>query len=218
MSYSEQELQRMVELHGLIEGTHTESYAAPNYKASPYLRELAGIILSQDGQDVETLENKICVLQYIADCYYSMGRPAVSAKYYTPLLQAHVALQQLRRYDKEEQDAFEDAFFLAVKCRNYYTPNDCEDLKRIVLPVLSDRKTEKLYQEGKTARNGMPKSDPVEQTEEYLAVIDEVEALIDRHKTMDFCMEYWSLKGQFLAQKGIHWQSPVILNPGVMFD
>ena len=218
MSYSEQELQRMVELHGLIEGTHTESYAAPNYKASPYLQELADIILSQDGQDVETLENKICVLQYMADCYYSMGRPAVSAKYYLPLLQAHVALQQLRRYDKEEQDAFEDAFFLAVKCRNYYTPDTCEDLKRIVLPVLSDRKAEKLYQEGKSARNGMPKSDPVEQTEEYLAVIDEVEALIDRHKTMDFCMEYWSLKGQFLAQKGIRWQSPVILNPGVMFD
>ncbi len=218
MSYSEKELQRMVELHGLIEATHTESYAAPNYKASPYLQELSDLILSQNGQDAETLENQICVLQYIADCYYSMGRSAVSAKYYLPLLQAHVALQQLRQYDKDEQEAFESAFFLAVKCRNYYTADACEDLKRIVLPVLSGEKVEALYQQGKTARKGMPKSDPVEQTEEYLAVIDEVEALIDQHKTMDFCMEYWSLKAQFLGEKGIYWRSPVLLNPGVMFD
>ncbi len=218
MSYSEKELQRMVELHSLIQATHTDSYAAPNYKASPYLQELAVLILSREDTDIETLENKICVLQYLADCYYSMGRPAVSAKYYTPLLQAHVALQQLRTYSKEEQKSFENDYVLAVKCRNYYTPDDCGDLKRIVHTVLSDHKIEKLYSEGKTARNGMPKSDPVEQTEEYLAVIDEVEALIDQHKTMDFCMEYWSLKADFLWQRGIHWKSPVLLNPGVMFD
>ncbi len=218
MSYSETELQTMTALHGLIEATHTESYAAPTYQASPHLQELAGIILSRKDADAETWENKICVLQYIADCYYAMGRPALSARYYAPLLEAHVALGQLRSYSQEEQDAFENAFCLAVKCRNYYTPDACEDLKAMVLPLLSGSKADALYQRGKTARKGMPKSDPVEQTEAYLAVIDEVEALIDRHKTMDFCMEYWSLKAQFLEEKGIYWRSPVLLNPGMMFD
>ena len=55
-------------------------------------------------------------------------------------------------------------------------------------------------------------------TEEYLAVIDEVEAEIDRLKTSDFCLEYWSLKSSLLAERGIVWQSPAQLNPNVMFD
>ena len=58
----------------------------------------------------------------------------------------------------------------------------------------------------------------VEKTEEYLAVIDKVEEKIEKTKQMNFCLEYWNLKAQFLFEYGILWRSPTQLNPGVMFD
>ena len=65
------------------------------------------------------------------------------------------------------------------------------------------------------------KHDPVEMSETYLAVIDEIEARIEKNRTlrgMGSCHEIWALKQEYLAEKGIEWQSPVILNPRVMFD
>ena len=65
------------------------------------------------------------------------------------------------------------------------------------------------------------KHDPVEMSEEYLAVIDEVEEKIDQNRTMrgmGSCHEIWGLKYEYLLEKGIHWKSPSVLNPRVMFD
>lgn len=67
------------------------------------------------------------------------------------------------------------------------------------------------------------KSDPVEWTAEYEAVIDEAEheaysSLVDTPRGMGFCFAYWAEKRKALAKRGIEWSSPNILNPGVMFD
>ena len=58
-------------------------------------------------------------------------------------------------------------------------------------------------------------------SEEYLAVIDDVEEKIDKNRPlvgMGSCHEIWDLKYQYLLEKGIRWKSPQILNPRVMFD
>ncbi len=44
-----------------------------------------------------------------------------------------------------------------------------------------------------------------------------VEKLVDENKTMDFCYEIWRLKTMYLAQRGIRWKSPAVMNPRVMF-
>lgn len=65
--------------------------------------------------------------------------------------------------------------------------------------------------------------DPVEDSEAYLAVIDEVERrlyeeLKDEPRHMGFCFRYWSAKRDLLKEYGIEWHSPSTMNPGVMFD
>lgn len=55
-------------------------------------------------------------------------------------------------------------------------------------------------------------------TDEYLAVIDEVERCIAETQTVDICFEYWHLKAMFLWEHDILWRSPAALNPNVMFD
>lgn len=139
-------------------------------------------------------------------------------KFYTLQLQAHTELMKLREYDIEDMEGFENCFYLAVKARNYYEPDDCSDLVAIVSGSLSDERIRELLLSAQESRRGLIKNDPVEKTEEYLAVIDEVEERIDKDKTMDFCMEYWNLKAEYLFEHGIIWRSPAQINPGVMFD
>lgn len=73
----------------------------------------------------------------------------------------------------------------------------------------------------KTGR--MLKSDPVEWTAEYEAVIDEADHeayahLQNESRGMGFCFAYWHEKAAALARRGIEWRNPHILNPRVMFD
>ncbi len=65
--------------------------------------------------------------------------------------------------------------------------------------------------------------DPVERTEQYENVIQEVEAecnaaLEGTPRGMGFCFAYWSEKSRILAGHGIEWRSPAVMNPRVMFD
>ena len=88
----------------------------------------------------------------------------------------------------------------------------------IVSGSLPDERIRKLLLSAQENRRGFIKNDPVEKTEEYLAVIDKVEEKIDNTNQMNFCLEKWDLKAQFLFEFGILWRSPAQLNPGVMFD
>jgi len=68
------------------------------------------------------------------------------------------------------------------------------------------------------------KHDPIEDTEEYKAILPELEAKIeaelkDAPRVMGFCFEYWDTKERILREDyGIEWDSPNVLNPTVHFD
>lgn len=64
------------------------------------------------------------------------------------------------------------------------------------------------------------KFDPVERSEGWEKVIYEVEKRIYSGEPyrMGDCFGYWSRKTAALAQYGIEWRSPSIMNPRVMFD
>ncbi|MCR5519383.1 MAG: hypothetical protein K6F21_03540 [Bacteroidales bacterium] len=65
--------------------------------------------------------------------------------------------------------------------------------------------------------------DPVERTKRWEEIYFEVEAECDRRleaqpRGMGFCFGYWATKHAVLAEYGIDWKSPHIMNPRVMFD
>ena len=218
MPFVQEDLKRIVELYNIIESHKEHEYAVPTYKDSPYLSEMAELVLRQRDNDIETLEEIIPALWYLTESYDKMCRAGMSVKYYTSLLRAHTELMKLREYDNDDMERLKSCFYLAVKARNYYEPDDCSDLVEIVSGSLPDERIRELLLSAQENRRGFIKNDPVEKTEEYLAVIDKVEEKIDKAKQMNFCLEKWDLKAQFLFEVGILWRSPAQLNPDVMFD
>lgn len=71
---------------------------------------------------------------------------------------------------------------------------------------------------------GYLKRDPIEWSEKYEKIIDEANKKIyalleDYPRGMGFCLAYWSVKEKVLREDyGVKWKSPVIMNPGVIFD
>lgn len=67
------------------------------------------------------------------------------------------------------------------------------------------------------------KSAPIERTPLWEDIYYEVERECDRRlgdepRGMGFCFGYWSTLRQVLSERGVLWQSPSELNPGVLFD
>ena len=129
MPFSPENLKRMEQLCGIIEGHKPHEYAAPTYKDSPYLSEMARIALAPRAHDRETLEELIPALWYLTQSYDRMCRAGMSVKFYPPQLAAHTELMALREYDSEDRQRFENCFYLAVKARNI--------MNRTTAPILS---------------------------------------------------------------------------------
>ena len=68
------------------------------------------------------------------------------------------------------------------------------------------------------------KTDPVEQTPEYLAIEEKLEReiklrLLSVKRTRGYCHRYWEVKKKILKKHyGIDWKSPKELNPHIKFD
>ncbi|MGM9741689.1 MAG: hypothetical protein ACI3ZC_01350 [Candidatus Cryptobacteroides sp.] len=67
------------------------------------------------------------------------------------------------------------------------------------------------------------KHDPVEWTARWEEVIDEAdrtaeENLADMPRGMGFCHAFWHERAEALADFGVEWRSPSMMNPGVLFD
>ena len=73
-------------------------------------------------------------------------------------------------------------------------------------------------------QTGHLKNDPIEWSETYERVIDDVNKKVylhlkDHPRGMGFCFAYWHVKEQILREDyGILWKSPAVMNPHVMFD
>lgn len=67
------------------------------------------------------------------------------------------------------------------------------------------------------------KADPIERTplweDAYLEVQEECDRRLgDTPRGMGFCFAHWSVMSAVLAERGIEWRSPAVMNPRVMFD
>ena len=189
------------------------------YKASPFLKLIVGILDSNTYEDEDSLEFVYKNYLYVAYKYKRMGRFSLSAIYEERALD--IALKLYHDHEKIAKDVDTLLYNILVD-RNYYKDDDCKDVLNKVRGIdLIDPHTIEQIADKVMMRRRSLKHDPVEMSEEYLAVIDEVEEKIDKNRTlygMGSCHEIWNLKYQYLLEKGINWKSPAMLNPRVMFD
>ena len=219
MAYSKETEKRLTELLGEIEGRKEHEYAAATYKDVPALKEIVHIVEEQltEDNDESTLVDSIAVLGYVADRYDSLGRFAVSSKFYNQILALALTLKQQYGTDTDGIDGY---LYAALQARNFYIDDDCDDLAGIATELMNADDAERIINERKERRRSL-KHDPVEMREEYLAVIDEIEEKVEKSRTTyghGSCFEVWSLKKSYLLEHDIEWQTPFELNPRVLFD
>ena len=219
MAYSKETEKQLTELLGEIEGRKEHEYAAATYKDVPALKEIVRLVEEQlaGDSDESTYVDSIAVLGYVADRYDSLGRYAVSAKFYNQILNLALTLKQQYGTDTEGIDGY---LYTALQARNFYIDDDCDDLADIATELMNAGDAQRIINERKERRRSL-KHDPVEVTDEYLAVIDEIEEKIEKSRTTyghGSCFEVWSLKKSYLLEHDIEWQTPAELNPRVLFD
>ena len=183
------------------------------FKVACQLKELVALLEQQKEDNQEIIKFLYQTYNYVGDMFANIGRFALSAKYH------QVALELARRLENAPENIV-NVFSKLLRDRNYYVDDDCEDVKELVKGMISEQVIEKELTERKNHRRSL-KHDPVEMSKEYLDVIDEVEEEISKHRTifgMGACHEIWHLKYVYLAERGIPWRSPAMLNPRVMFD
>ena len=221
MPFTEERAERLKELFELIEKNGDYNAYELTYLAVPYLKETEEIVeaqlASESPYDKVTLLDSATIMRYLAEAYDRLGRFAVSVRYYKRAIELAATLYTM--YGEEMQDS-SGMIYNALKARNYYVDDDCEDIREQALVFLSNDVVDDVFDTVMSRRRNL-KHDPVEMTEEYLAVIDEIDEKIEKNREyrgFGSCHHVWSLKTDYLAEKGIVWKSPVVLNPRVRFD
>ena len=221
MPFTEERAERLKELFELIEKNGDYNAYELTYQAVPYLKETEEIVevqlAKESPYDKVTLLDSATIMRYLAEAYDRLGRFAVSGRYYNRAIELAARLYTM--YGEEMQDS-SGMIYNALKARNYYVDDDCEDIREQALVFISKDIVDDVFDTVMNRRRNL-KHDPVEMTEEYLAVIDEVDEKIEKNREyrgFGSCHHVWSLKTDYLAEKGIEWKSPVVLNPRVRFD
>ncbi len=221
MPFSDERAERLKELFELIEKNGDYNAYELTYLAVPYLKETEEIVeaqlASESPYDKVTLFDSATIMRYLAEAYDRLGRFAVSVHYYKKAITLAAALYTAYREEIKDSSGM---VYNALKARNYYVDDDCEDLREQALAFLPEDIVEDVFCTVMSRRRNLW-HDPVETTAEYLAVIDEVEEKIEKNRKyrgFGSCHHVWSLKTDYLAEKGIEWRSPAILNPRVRFD
>ena len=221
MPFAKERAERLKELLELIEKNGDSAAHELTYLAVPYLKETDEIVkaqlASEEPYDNVTLLDSATIMRYLAAAYDRLGRFAVSVSYYKSAIELAAKLYTM--YGEEVQDS-SGMIYNALKARNYYVDDDCEDIREQALVFIQKDIVDDVFDTVMKRRRNL-RHDPVEMTEEYLAVIDEVDEKIEKNREyrgFGSCHHVWCLKTGYLAEKGIAWHSPDVLNPKVRFD
>lgn len=215
MALNKQEIELVMNAIDAIEERKEHQYAAPTYRDVSLLKQLEAILaLHQDENEVETIKDCIVLARYLADAYEKMWRIIYAQKYYQILMKLHFNYYQCTKtYAECGND-----YYLALRCMNYYGKDSCDELRemaKVLLPLEKRSKIEKQILEDFHPL----KHDPIECSEAYLAVIDDVEAeLAQKGIPRRHFYEVNAMKQKILKKYGIKWKTMMELNPKVHFD
>jgi len=219
MAYTENSANRMIELIKEIEARKEHANAAATYRDIPALQEIEKLVreqlASEEPYDHDTLTDSIFAVRYIGMAYETMWRIAYAVKYHKWLLELQLILY--RRFREKDKECADD-YYTALRARNYYHADTCSDLTEIASQLLPDKKRREI--EKQVLENFHPlKHDPVELTDEYLSVIDEVEQYMDKEEIKRLHQFHRNeLFQKLLRERGVEWRPITELNPGWHFD
>ncbi len=219
MAFTDSNSKRIIELIQGIESRKEHSNAAPTYKDVSALQEIDKIVNEQlsneETYDVDTVLDSIFAVRYLANSYESMWRIVYAVKYYNTLIKLHFDLHS--RFGKKEDERSDD-YYCALRARNYYNPDKCADLIELAKEFLSENKRNKIEKEVLEDYHPL-KHDPVELTDEYLAVIDEIEKAMDTEEVKKLHpFQRNDLFQEMLRKRGIEWRSITEMNPNMLFN
>ena len=157
------------------------------------------------------------------EMYIDIHRHLKMAECYKKALE--IRIQLFREYHflipKEvSKRSFANIVLNILMLRNYYLNDDCDDIYQLAKKsrLITRADLDALFQSLENIQKRHLNKDPIEESDEYLAVIDEVNAKARKnmkHHGMGSCHEFWYLKSKYLEEKGIRWRSPAVLNPSV---
>ena len=182
MPFTEERAERLKALFELIEKNGDYNAYELTYLAVPYLKETEEIAEAQlaleTPYDKVTLLDSATIMRYLAEAYDRLGRFAISVRYYNSAIELAATLYTM--YGEEMQDS-SGMIYNALKARNYYVDDDAEDIRELALTFISKELVDDVFDTVMNRRRNL-KHDPVEMTEEYLAVIDEVDEKIEKNR------------------------------------
>ena len=130
MPFTEERAERLKELFELIEQNGDCTAHELTYQAVPYLKETDELVndqlASEEPYDKVTLLDSATIMRYLAEAYDRLGRFAVSVRYYKRAIELAATLYTM--YGEEMQDS-SGMIYNALKARNYYVDDDCEDIR-----------------------------------------------------------------------------------------
>lgn len=203
----------------IIKRENERSNRATTFRETPLLKNIHQMLKTGLDEERDSLLFAYDVYLFLSEQYAYLGRMSIAADYHFEALLIAASLYD--KYAIKKKDIV-DVFSTLLQERNYYVDDNCEDVLRILekTPLIASTKIKEIYEHRMNNRRHL-KHDPIEMSKEYLDVIDEVEEKIEQNRTLHglgSCHEIWMLKCKFLAEKGIIWKSPALLNPRVMFD
>ena len=138
MPFTEERAERLKELFELIEQNGDCAAHELTYQAVPYLKETDELVkaqlASEEHYDRVTLLDSATIMRYLAEAYDRLGRFAVSVGYYKRAIELAAKLYTM--YGEEMQDS-SGMIYNALKARNYYVDDDCEDIRKLALTFIS---------------------------------------------------------------------------------
>lgn len=203
----------------IIKREEERSNRATTFRETPLLKNIHQMLKTGLDEERDSLLFAYDVYLFLSEQYAYLGRMSIAADYHFEALL--IAASLYNKYAIKKED-IADVFYMLLEERNFYIDDNCEDVLAILekTPLIAQEKIREIYSNRMNNRRHL-KHDPVEMSKEYLDVIDEVEEKIEQNRTLrglGSCHEIWMLKCKFLAEKGIIWKSPALLNPRVMFD
>ena len=194
-------IEKRDEVYQLIEDNLT-------FKITPVLNEIAQKAEEIQADDPTHIIDKISVYEFLGDGYYSGGRMQLALDYYREAIELGKSLADENR---QYFEPLRSLYTKLVMVRYLFEGNDSENLKEEISDYVKKSKSlrEDILEECQYAT----KHDPVEDSEEYLAVIDEIEERIYEETKdsddADSSEVYNQLKKQYLAERGIEWSDPL---------
>ncbi len=118
-----------------------------------------------------------------------------------------------------KESAFSQALYYSLRFNKIEN-----ELKGSCQKLLGREMTKKLIALAEADVEAQIKTDPIESSDEYLAIRYDIEKAVDEALVSDsaeesFCIKYWRIKKRLLKEKfNISWKSPAEMNPKIRFQ